>query len=62
MKANLWEYESLEDATRAGYEVKQGDYSLRREGRVMDKVEEILQSDGYKEAMKGHKSEVEMRP
>ncbi|KNG52568.1 30s ribosomal protein s10 protein [Stemphylium lycopersici] len=62
MKANIWEYESLEDATRAGYEVKQGDYSRRREGKVMDKVEEILQSEGYKEAMKGHKSEVEMRP
>lgn len=62
MKANIWEYESLESATRAGYELKEGDYSRRREGPVMQKVEEILNSKGYKEAMKNHKSEVELRP
>jgi small subunit ribosomal protein S10 len=62
MKANIWEYESLEDATRAGYELKEGDYSRRREGKVMDKVAEILQRDGYKDAMKDHKDTVEMRP
>ncbi|KAI4684140.1 hypothetical protein J4E81_009019 [Alternaria sp. BMP 2799] len=62
MKANIWEYESLEDATRAGYEMKEGDYSRRREGKVMDKVAEILQRDGFKEAMKGHEGKVEMRP
>ena len=62
MKANIWEYESLEDATRAGYEVKEGDYSRRREGKVMEKVKEILEGEGFKEAMKGHKTKVEMRP
>ncbi|CAN9403216.1 unnamed protein product [Alternaria alternata] len=62
MKANIWEYESLEDARRAGYELKEGDYSRRREGKVMDKVAEILQRDGFKEAMKSHKDKVEMRP
>ncbi|USP78598.1 30s ribosomal protein s10 protein [Curvularia clavata] len=62
MKANIWEYESLEDATRAGYELKEGDYTRRREGKVMDKVKEILEGEGFKEAMKGHKSKVEMRP
>ena len=62
MKANIWEYESLEDAMRAGYELKEGDYTRRREGKVMDKVKEILEGEGFKEAMKGHKSKVEMRP
>ncbi|OAL51285.1 ribosomal protein S10 [Pyrenochaeta sp. DS3sAY3a] len=64
MKANIWEYESLESATRAGYEVKEGDYSRRREGPVLEKVKEILGRDGFREAMKGHKTkgEVELRP
>ncbi|KAF1940912.1 hypothetical protein EJ02DRAFT_405503 [Clathrospora elynae] len=62
MKANIWEYESLEDAMRTGVEVKEGDYGRRREGAVMQKVEEILQGKGFKEAMKGFKSEVELRP
>lgn len=55
MKANIYEYEDLESATRAGYALEKGDYSRRREGAVMQKVEEILNSPGYKEAMKGHK-------
>ncbi|KAH3906983.1 hypothetical protein HBI56_113670 [Parastagonospora nodorum] len=62
MKANIWEYESLESATRAGYELPQGDFSRRREGSVMRKVEEILGSEGFKESMQGHESGVEMRP
>jgi small subunit ribosomal protein S10 len=63
MKANIWEYEDLEAATRAGYETKEGDYSRRREGAVMRKVDEILNSRGFKEGMEGHeKSKVEMRP
>jgi small subunit ribosomal protein S10 len=62
MKANIWEYEDLESATRAGYEIPEGDYSRRREGAVMDKVDEILNSKGFKESMEGHKSEVELRP
>ena len=62
MKANIWEYESLEAATRAGYEINEGDHTRRREGPVLQKVDEILGSKGFKEAMKGHKSEVELRP
>ncbi|EOA89153.1 uncharacterized protein SETTUDRAFT_167728 [Exserohilum turcica Et28A] len=64
MKANIWEYESLEDATRAGYDAgKEGEeYDRRREGPVLKKVQEILGREGFKEAMKGHGSGVEMRP
>lgn len=64
MKANIWEWESLDVATRAGYEMPEGDYSRRREGPVMRKVDEILGSRGFKEAMEGHKGResVEMRP
>ncbi|KAF1915706.1 hypothetical protein BDU57DRAFT_577544 [Ampelomyces quisqualis] len=64
MKANVWEYEDLEAATRAGVEVKKGDWSRSRQGPVMQKVEEILGSRGYKEAMEGHKVEgdVQLRP
>ena len=61
MKANIWEYESLEAATRAGYEIEEGDYSRRREGPMMEKVEEILNRKGFKEAMAGHKSEGEVQ-
>ncbi|KAF2028450.1 30S ribosomal protein-like protein S10 [Setomelanomma holmii] len=66
MKANIWEYESLEAATRAGYEVdsKEVEFERRREGPVLRKVEEILGSRGFKEAMEaGGKVEgVELRP
>lgn len=62
MKANIWEYESLESATRAGYEIKEGDYKRRREGPMLEKVNEILKAKGYKEAMKGYKSPAELRP
>lgn len=62
MKANIWEYETLESATRAGYEIKEGDFSRRREGPMMEKVEEILSRKGFKEAMKNHKNdEAELR-
>jgi small subunit ribosomal protein S10 len=61
MKANIWEYEDLETATRAGTAIAEGDYSKRREGPTMQKVDEILNSRGYKEAMKNHKSEIELR-
>ena len=61
MKANIWEYEDLETATRAGHEIKEGDYSRRREGPTMQKVDEILNSRGYKEAMKNYKSDIELR-
>jgi small subunit ribosomal protein S10 len=62
MKANIWEYEGLEGAVRAGHEVKEGNYERRREGAVMQKVEEILGSGGFKEAMAAHKGTVELRP
>jgi small subunit ribosomal protein S10 len=63
MKANIWEYEDLETATRAGYTLEEGDVSRRREGAMMEKVDEILNSKGYKEAMRDHKSpgEIEYR-
>ena len=55
LKANIWEYEGLEAATRAGEAIKADDVRRRREGPMMAKVDEILNSKGYKEAMKGHK-------
>lgn len=51
MKANIWEFESLEAATRAGYDLDADDYSRRREGPMMNKVKEILNSPAYKEAL-----------
>ncbi|KAJ4353960.1 mitochondrial 37S ribosomal protein rsm10 [Didymosphaeria variabile] len=64
MKANIWEYESLEAATRAGYDIEAGDYSRRREGAMLKKVNEIMNTRAYKEAMHGHKTpkEIELRP
>ncbi|KAF2639089.1 hypothetical protein P280DRAFT_403932 [Massarina eburnea CBS 473.64] len=63
MKANIWEYEDLDTATRAGYEMKEGDYSRRREGPMLAKVEEILKSKGFEEAMKGYElEEADLRP
>jgi len=62
MKANIWEYETLESATRAGYEIKDGDYRRRREGPMLQKVGELLKKKGFKEAMKGFESPVELRP
>ena len=63
MKANIWEYEDLATATRAGYELKEDDYSRRREGPMLKKVEEILKSKRYAEAMKGYSlEEAELRP
>lgn len=56
MKANIWEYEGLEAATRAGEAIQPDDKSRRREGPVMAKVDEILNSKGFKEAMKGYKA------
>ena len=63
MKANIWEYEDLETATRAGEAIKPDDVSRRREGPMMAKVDEILNSKGFKEAMKTHetKGEIEFR-
>jgi small subunit ribosomal protein S10 len=64
MKANIWEYESLEAATRAGYDIEANDHSRRREGPMMEKVHEILSSPAYKEGMSGHQmpDEVDLRP
>tara|TARA_R110002003_G_scaffold48_32_gene4219 strand:+ start:1081 stop:1626 length:546 start_codon:yes stop_codon:yes gene_type:complete len=70
MKANIWEYESLEAATRAGYEIKgqQEVFERRREGEVLRKVEEILGGRGFKESMeeameeREKVEEVELRP
>jgi small subunit ribosomal protein S10 len=56
MKANIWEYESLEAATKAGFDIEEGDYSRRREGPMLEKVNEILQSKQYKEGMKDFKA------
>ncbi|KAJ8116816.1 hypothetical protein OPT61_g1857 [Boeremia exigua] len=63
MKANIWEYEDLETATRAGEAIQADDVVRRREGPMMAKVDEILNSKGYKEAMKGYKmpGEIEFR-
>lgn len=63
MKANIWEYEDLETATRAGEAIAVDDVKRRREGPMMAKVDEILNSKGYKEAMKGYegKEEIEFR-
>jgi small subunit ribosomal protein S10 len=55
MKANIWEYESLEAATNVGVEIKEGDFTGRREEPMLKKVEEILAGKGYKEAMEGYK-------
>jgi small subunit ribosomal protein S10 len=62
MKANIWEYESLDAATNVGVEVKEGEYTGRREKAMLDKVQEILDGQGYKEAMKSYKSPVDLRP
>lgn len=63
MKANIWEYESLESVLNVGAEIKPGDYSGRREKAMLDKVNEILARKGFKEAMEGHKlPEAEPRP
>lgn len=64
MKANIWEYESLDQALNVGVKVEEGDYSSRREGPMLDKVKEILERPGYKEAMKGYKGPeaAELRP
>ncbi|KAH7074398.1 hypothetical protein BKA63DRAFT_443366 [Paraphoma chrysanthemicola] len=66
MKANIWEYESLEAATRAGYEIKGKEevWERRREGEVLRKVDEILGRKGFKEAMEGQEKveSVELRP
>ncbi|KAH6622473.1 hypothetical protein C7974DRAFT_398359 [Boeremia exigua] len=63
MKANVWEYEDLETATRAGEAIQPDDVKRRREGPMMAKVDEILNSKGFKEAMEGHKTpgEIEFR-
>lgn len=55
MKANIWEYESLEDATNVGVEIKPGEFTGRREKPMLEKVNEILSQPGYKEAMEGYK-------
>jgi small subunit ribosomal protein S10 len=60
MKANIWEYEDLEAATRAGETIQPDDKSRRREGPMMAKVDEILNSKGFKEAMKGYKAPEEI--
>jgi small subunit ribosomal protein S10 len=64
MKANIWEYESLEAATRSGYDIEADNHSRRREGPMMEKVHEILSSPAYKEGMIGHKmpEEIDLRP
>lgn len=56
MKANIWEYESLDAATNVGVEIKEGEYTGRREAPMLEKVNEILAGQGYKEAMKGFKA------
>ena len=61
MKANIWEYESLEAATSVGHEVKEGDYQGRREQPMLDKINEILKGKGYREAMQGFELPKELR-
>lgn len=60
MKANVWEWEDLDTATRAGQAIPVDDVTRRREGPMMAKVDEILNSKGYKEAMKGFKGKPEI--
>ncbi|KAF2866611.1 30S ribosomal protein-like protein S10 [Massariosphaeria phaeospora] len=62
MKANIWEYESLDSALNVGKEFKEGEYRGRREGPMLEKVGQILKGRGFKEAMKGYESPVELRP
>ncbi len=62
MKANIWEYESLEAATRAGQKIEEGDFSRRRDGPMLKKIEEILGSEAFAEAKKGSGSEAKWRP
>ena len=62
MKANIWEFESLESALAVGEKIKVGAYEGRREGPMLKKIEEILGSPAYKDAMKDFKSPVELRP
>lgn len=54
MKANIWEFESLDAATRAGYDLDADDHSRRREGPMIEKVKEILSTPAYKEALAQH--------
>ncbi|KAF2262095.1 hypothetical protein CC78DRAFT_618886 [Lojkania enalia] len=56
MKANIWEYESLEAATSVGTQIQQGQIKGRRDEPMLKKVREILQSEGYREAMKNWKA------
>ncbi|KAF2446282.1 hypothetical protein P171DRAFT_430468 [Karstenula rhodostoma CBS 690.94] len=56
MKANIWEFESLDAATRAGYDLDADDHSRRREGPMMEKVKEILNTPAYKEALAPYES------
>ncbi|KAF2733519.1 hypothetical protein EJ04DRAFT_577587 [Polyplosphaeria fusca] len=59
MKTNIWEYESLEQATSVGESVKPGEFKGRREGPMLEKVREILSREGYQKAMKEHKTPTE---
>jgi len=61
MKANIWEYESLESATRAGVDVPLGNYDRRRTGSVMKKVEEILGRENFQKALTAD-GRMEVRP
>jgi small subunit ribosomal protein S10 len=56
MKANIWEYETLEDALKVGKKIEEGDVDGRKDAPMLKKIEEILGSEGYKQAMKGYKS------
>lgn len=60
MKANVWEYESLDSALGVGHEVKEGDYEGRREREMLEKVSEILQGESYQSAMKGYQAPEEL--
>lgn len=62
MKANIWEYESLDAATNVGAELKEGEFKGRREAPMLDKVQEILAGPGFKEAMQGYNSPAGHRP
>ncbi|KAL5408248.1 hypothetical protein PMIN03_006615 [Paraphaeosphaeria minitans] len=64
MKANIWEFESLEAATRAGYDLDADDHSRRREGPMIEKVQQILGTPAYKEALADYTTpeSIESRP
>ncbi|OCK85495.1 ribosomal protein S10 [Lepidopterella palustris CBS 459.81] len=60
MKANVWDFEGLDIGERMDREAEMSEVEGRAHKKTMSKVEEILRSEGFVEAMKG-KGEAEVR-